>query len=60
MDFRQILPVISKGSRADTVGSTVTSSYLWKYCKVMKLTVNMRLQSASSSASAAEIREFAE
>ncbi|XP_057433318.1 uncharacterized protein LOC130726103 [Lotus japonicus] len=33
-DFRQILPVISKGSRADIVGSTVTSSYLWKYCKV--------------------------
>ncbi|XP_057453089.1 uncharacterized protein LOC130744946 [Lotus japonicus] len=59
-DFRQILPVISKGSQASIVGSTVTSSYLWKYCKVMKLTVNMRLRSASSSASAAEIREFAE
>ncbi|XP_057432230.1 ATP-dependent DNA helicase RRM3-like [Lotus japonicus] len=32
-DFRQILPVISKGSRSEIVGSAINSSYLWKHCK---------------------------
>ncbi|KAL6516143.1 hypothetical protein OROGR_019448 [Orobanche gracilis] len=59
-DFRQVLPVILKGSRSEIVGSTLNSSYLWKFCKVLKLTTNMRLQSASSSASANEIRESAD
>ncbi|XP_057450068.1 uncharacterized protein LOC130741240 [Lotus japonicus] len=59
-DFRQILPVISKGSRFEIVSSAINSSYLWKFCKVFKLTTNMRLQNASSSASAEEIKEFAE
>ncbi|XP_057416043.1 uncharacterized protein LOC130710709 [Lotus japonicus] len=59
-DFRQILPVISKSSRSEIVGSAVNSSYLWKYCTVLKLTTNMRLQNASSTASADEIREFSD
>ncbi|XP_057418906.1 uncharacterized protein LOC130713124 [Lotus japonicus] len=59
-DFRQILPVISKGSRLEIVGSAINSSYLWKHCKVMKLTINMRLQNATSTSSAAEIKEFAD
>ncbi|XP_057418886.1 uncharacterized protein LOC130713103 [Lotus japonicus] len=59
-EFRQILPVISKGSRSEIVGSAINSSYLWKHCKVMKLTVNLRLQNANSSSSSAEIKEFAD
>ncbi|XP_057451763.1 uncharacterized protein LOC130743532 [Lotus japonicus] len=59
-DFRQILPVISKGSRSEIVGSAINSSYLWKHCKVMKLTVNMRLQNATSTSTAAEIKKFAD
>ncbi|XP_057433347.1 uncharacterized protein LOC130726131 [Lotus japonicus] len=59
-DFRQILPVISKGSRSEIVGSAINSSYLWKHCKVMKLTVNMILQNATSTSSPAEIKEFAD
>ncbi|XP_057426185.1 uncharacterized protein LOC130719584 [Lotus japonicus] len=59
-DFRQILSVISKGSCSEIVGSAINSSYLWKYCKVMKLTVNMILQNANSSSSSAEIKEFAD
>ncbi|XP_057418813.1 uncharacterized protein LOC130713022 [Lotus japonicus] len=43
-DFRQILPVIPKGGRQDIVSATVNSSDLWKYCKVLKLTKNMRLR----------------
>ncbi|XP_057451794.1 uncharacterized protein LOC130743562 [Lotus japonicus] len=57
-DFRQILPVISKGSRSEIFGSAINSSYLWNHCKVMKLTVNMRLQNATSTSSASEIKEF--
>ncbi|OMO54933.1 DNA helicase PIF1, ATP-dependent [Corchorus olitorius] len=42
-DLRQILPVVSGGSRADIVNSTICSSPLWSHCQVMHLTVNMRL-----------------
>lgn len=44
-DFRQILPVIPKGTRADIVMATINSSILWKDCKVLRLTENMRLYS---------------
>ncbi|XP_013594703.1 PREDICTED: ATP-dependent DNA helicase RRM3-like [Brassica oleracea var. oleracea] len=42
-DFRQILPVIPGGGRAETVLAALNSSYLWEHCKVLKLTKNMRL-----------------
>ena len=42
-DFRQILPVIPKGSRASIVDSCISSSTLWKKCKIFKLMQNMRL-----------------
>ncbi|RZC20144.1 hypothetical protein D0Y65_006827 [Glycine soja] len=32
-DFRQILPVIPRGSRSDIVHATINSSYLWNYCQ---------------------------
>jgi ATP-dependent DNA helicase PIF1 len=41
-DFRQILPVVKRGSRAQIVGSCIKKSYLWKYFKSMRLTINMR------------------
>lgn len=41
-DFRQILPVIRKGSREDIVASSIiTKSLIWKHCKVLNLTKNM-------------------
>ncbi|XP_022019171.1 ATP-dependent DNA helicase PIF1-like [Helianthus annuus] len=43
-DFRQILPVIPKGSRHDIVNASLNSSHLWNHCQVLKLHVNMRLQ----------------
>ncbi|KAL6554020.1 hypothetical protein OROMI_019693 [Orobanche minor] len=49
-DFRQILPVVPKGSRHDIVHASISSSQLWDSCEVLKLTKNMRLQT----------REFAE
>ncbi|XP_057425954.1 uncharacterized protein LOC130719345 [Lotus japonicus] len=59
-DIRQILPVIPKGGRQDIVSATINSSDLWKHCKVLKLTRNMRLSTAGSPELATEIKEFAD
>ncbi|KAH9611760.1 hypothetical protein KSS87_009024 [Heliosperma pusillum] len=59
-DFRQILPVVPKGSRADIVHASLCSSYLWSSCKVLKLTKNMRFQVGSSSNNADDIKKFSE
>lgn len=59
-DFRQILPVIPKGSRQDIVYSAINSSYLWDFCRVLSLTPNMRIQAGSSDSNLNEIKEFSE
>ncbi|XP_012843382.1 PREDICTED: uncharacterized protein LOC105963522 [Erythranthe guttata] len=57
-DFRQILPIVLKASRQDIVHATVNSSPLWHFCRVMKLSKNMRLQSCSSPTNVDEVIEF--
>jgi ATP-dependent DNA helicase PIF1 len=42
-DFRQILPVVPNGSRQQIVNSSLSSSYIWRMCKVLKLSKNLRL-----------------
>ncbi|XP_074106305.1 uncharacterized protein LOC141532045 [Cotesia typhae] len=42
-DFRQTLPVIRRGTRADEVKACLKSSILWPSVKVLSLTVNMRV-----------------
>lgn len=42
-DFRQVLPVIHGAGRTEIVLAALNSSYIWKHCKVLKLTKNMRL-----------------
>ncbi|XP_045800265.1 uncharacterized protein LOC123894338 [Trifolium pratense] len=59
-DFRQILPVIRKGSRSEVVRATISSSKLWKHCKVLKLTKNMRLKGDFTDNSESDLKEFAE
>ncbi|WVZ58841.1 hypothetical protein U9M48_009067 [Paspalum notatum var. saurae] len=44
-DFRQVLPVIRKGSRAQIVNSSLRRSYLWECMCHLKLVRNMRAQS---------------
>ncbi|XP_057456402.1 uncharacterized protein LOC130747469 [Lotus japonicus] len=58
-DFRQILPVIPKASRADVVMATINSSRLWGSCKVLTLNQNMRLLSNSTDPKIEELRQFA-
>jgi ATP-dependent DNA helicase PIF1 len=49
-DFRQILPVVCKGSRSADVNAFVTRSKLWQHISVLKLRVNMRLHDPSLDA----------
>ncbi|ESR49566.1 hypothetical protein CICLE_v10033686mg [Citrus x clementina] len=46
-DFRQILPVVPKGTRADIVDTLLNSSYLWPFFKIYELKQNMRLYNGS-------------
>ncbi|KAL3623641.1 hypothetical protein CASFOL_032457 [Castilleja foliolosa] len=59
-DFRQILPVIPKGSRQDIVNATINSSFLWRECTVLRLTQNMRLHSLGNQDERAALKEFSE
>lgn len=42
-DFRQTLPVIPRGTRADEVKACIKSSHLWSQVKILSLSVNMRV-----------------
>ncbi len=41
-DFRQVLPVIPRGSHADIVSASIKNSYLWESVEVFRLSKNMR------------------
>ena len=59
-DFRQILPVVAGGTRQDVVSTSINSSYLWDFCKVLRLTKNMRLHHGCSNSDQESLRTFAE
>jgi hypothetical protein len=44
-DFRQVLPVVRKGSRAQIIDSSLRRSYLWDCMRHLKLERNMRAHS---------------
>uniref|UniRef100_A0A803PB99 ATP-dependent DNA helicase n=1 Tax=Cannabis sativa TaxID=3483 RepID=A0A803PB99_CANSA len=46
-DFRQIFPVVPKGTRSDIVDASLNSSYLWLFFKIYELNQNMRLYNGS-------------
>ena len=46
-DFRQILPVVNRGTRGQIVDACIKSSKLWDDVDVMNLTINMRVQDES-------------
>ena len=43
-DWRQILPVVPRGSRAAIVASTLKKNYFWPYFKTLRLTTNIRVE----------------
>ncbi|XP_024995842.1 uncharacterized protein LOC112528991 [Cynara cardunculus var. scolymus] len=58
-DFRQILPIIHNAGRQYIVNASLSSSYIWEKCKVLRLTRNMRLTANSESSEIEQIRDFA-
>lgn len=42
-DFRQVLPVVQRGTRAQIVGAALNRSVLWRSMRKMQLTINMRV-----------------
>lgn len=59
-DFRQVLPVVKKGSRADIVNASFTRSPLWAHVRMLPLSINMRLQNLQGSDQHSQLqREFA-
>ena len=51
-DWHQILPVVKRGSRAETVDATLKQSYIWKkYVHPLSLEQNMRLANSESDES---------
>jgi ATP-dependent DNA helicase PIF1 len=45
-DFRQVLPVIPRGSHVDIVSASIKNSYLWEFVEVFRLLENMRASDA--------------
>ncbi|CAN1812474.1 ATP-dependent DNA helicase PIF1 [Linum perenne] len=41
-DFRQTLPVVPKGSREDNINASLPRSYLWNFCTLLHLHINMK------------------
>ncbi len=42
--FRQILPVVPRGTRGDVVKAALNRSSIWQHVRVFKLYTNMRVQ----------------
>jgi len=60
-DFRQVLPVVPRDGRADTVAASISRSCFWPYCKVIHLRINMRLKDPSLQRDEYErLRQFAD
>ncbi|XP_066384831.1 ATP-dependent DNA helicase PIF1-like [Miscanthus floridulus] len=44
-DFKQVLPIVQRGSRAQVVGASLRMSYLWDSMRHLQLVHNMRAKS---------------
>ncbi|XP_076931140.1 uncharacterized protein LOC143596182 [Bidens hawaiensis] len=58
-DFRQILPIVPGGRKQQVVNASLSSSYIWMNCKVLKLTKNLRLTTSNDSFQIEQTRLFA-
>lgn len=41
-EFRQVLPVVRKGTKAQMILACIVQSHLWAYTKILRLHQNMR------------------
>lgn len=49
-DFRQTLPIIQRGTRADEINACIKTSYLWPQVKRLSLHTNMRVLNGDPNA----------
>ena len=54
-DWRQILPVVRRGSRLDIVEATLKASYLWQIVTRLQLTQNMSVKLLGESSQFADL-----
>ncbi|KAG3241157.1 hypothetical protein PI124_g13971 [Phytophthora idaei] len=59
-DFHQILPVVVRGTPAQTIDACLKSSTLWPKFQQLYLRENMRVMSAQNESTATELAEFSE
>ncbi|KAH1193562.1 ATP-dependent DNA helicase pif1 [Glycine max] len=59
-DFRQILPVVPRGSHSDIVHTSLNASYIWDHCQILKLTKNMRLQTNAAETNSHDLKQFSD
>ncbi|OMP07327.1 DNA helicase PIF1, ATP-dependent [Corchorus olitorius] len=57
-DFRQILPVVPRGDKADILHATICTSPLMEACHVLRLSTNMRLLQPGLSSNTREQLQF--
>jgi ATP-dependent DNA helicase PIF1 len=43
-DFRQVLPVVPKGTESEIIDACLNQSTLWEHVKTLRLTINMRVK----------------
>ena len=58
-DFRQILPVVLRGSNSDIINACVKKSPLWRSFVILRLTTNMRVLQSRTARDALLSQEFA-
>ena len=58
-DFRQTLPVVPRGGRAETVSACIKRSDLWRHVTTLRLIINMRVRGDGNAADAT-IQRFAD
>ncbi|CAN1837873.1 hypothetical protein LINPERHAP1_LOCUS35229 [Linum perenne] len=46
-DIRQTLPIVPNGSREDNINATLPRSYLWTFCTLLHLRINMLITNNS-------------
>src|SRR5579871_6610697 len=46
-DFAQTLPIVPRGSRADTVTACLQRSFIWQKLRFLKLRINMRVRNGT-------------
>ena len=59
-DFRQILPIVPKGTETQIIDQCIKHSVLWQHFIKQRLTINMRVRSAPDASHASDLQNFAD